>query len=274
MTTVKKITFLGTGTSHGIPVIGCDCPVCRSKDPKDNRNRTSLLIEIQTNHNKYPKTKNIIIDTSTDLRQQCLQNNVRQLDAILFTHCHADHVFGLDDVRIFNKYQNSTIPCYAEKAVVEELKQVFKYIFEGAPQEGGGLPSLELNTISTDFQVQGLTIQPIRLMHGVVPITGYRFADIAYLTDCNSIPEESIAKLQGLDVLILDALRIRPHSTHFNLEQAVEVAKQIKAKQTYFTHIAHELPHAETNKQLPDGMQLAHDGLSILSKKLEQSDYL
>ncbi|MFC1596107.1 MBL fold metallo-hydrolase [Candidatus Margulisiibacteriota bacterium] len=257
MNSVRQIRFLGTGTSQGVPVIGCDCEVCRSENPRDKRTRTSLLLELQGG-------EQIIIDTSIDFRQQCLDNNIRWLDAVLITHCHADHVFGLDDVRRFNHIQQSSIPCYAESKPAEELKRIFNYVFGGAPQEGGGLPKLELKVIDGEFEVCGLKIIPLRVWHGVVEVTAFRINNIAYLTDCNRIPEESFEQLEGLDVLILDALRHRKHPTHFNLEEAVETAKRIGARRTYFTHIDHELGYDIVNSSLPEGMELAYDGLVVL----------
>ena len=256
MSTVKKITFLGTGTSYGIPIIACDCAVCASENPKNKRLRSSLLIELDSG-------KNILIDTSVDFRQQCLDNNVRHLEAILFTHCHADHVFGLDDVRQFNELQHESIPCYAESNVVKELRRVFGYAFGEAVQIGGGLPRLDLNIIEGPFEVLGLQIIPLTVKHGVVDVTAYRFGHIAYVTDCSFIPDESMAKLEGVEILILDALRQRKHSTHFNIEEAVDVSKSLGAKQTYFTHISHSLDHDETNLILPPGVELAYDGLTL-----------
>ena len=256
MTAVKKITFLGTGTSHGIPVIACDCPVCCSDDPRNKRLRTSLLIALDNG-------KNIIIDTSVDFRQQCLSHDIRHVDAVLFTHCHADHVFGLDDIRRFNQLQQAVIPCYAQAHVVKELRRIFGYAFGEALQMGGGLPSLELNTVGGPFEACGLAVIPLRVMHGVAKVTAFRFGNIAYVTDCSAIPEESIAQLTGLDVLILDALRERKHPTHFNLEEAIAMAQRLKARKTYFTHVAHQLDHEQTNRRLPEGMALAYDGLII-----------
>jgi len=257
MSTVKKITFLGTGTSHGIPVIACNCLVCKSENVNNRRSRASLLIELDNG-------QHILIDTSVDFRQQCLVNNIRHLEAILFTHCHADHVFGLDDVRRFNELQQDVIPCYAEANVVQELSRIFGYAFGEALQLGGGLPSLHLKTVDGPFEVLGLPIIPLKVKHGVADVTAYRFGNIAYITDCSFIPDESMEKLKGLDILILDALRQRKHSTHFNLEQALEASKLIGAKQTYFTHISHSLEHDETNRVLPDGIELAYDGLRLM----------
>ncbi|MBU0580784.1 MAG: MBL fold metallo-hydrolase [Candidatus Margulisbacteria bacterium] len=253
-----KITFLGTGTSHGIPVIGCDCSVCTSQNPKDNRTRSSVLIT----HNK----KNILIDASTDLRQQALRHKLKNINAVLCTHVHADHVFGMDDLRAFNERQNfEAIPYYAQKRDMEELKDIFHHIFEPVPQKGGGLPKIDLKEIKADhpFNLFGLNILPLKIMHGIVPILGYRIENFAYLTDCSEIPEDTLKQLNNLDILVLDALRHKPHPTHFNVEQAVAMAQKIGAKHTYFTHIAHNLDHEKTNKELPENIELAYDGLEV-----------
>ncbi|MFA5928047.1 MAG: MBL fold metallo-hydrolase [Candidatus Margulisiibacteriota bacterium] len=255
-TKIQKITFLGTGTSHGIPVIACDCAVCASTDPKDKRTRSSLLIELTNG-------KNILIDSSIDLRQQCLTNKIRHVEAVLFTHCHADHVFGLDDMRLFNWLQKEDIVCHASSEHCEELRRIFAYAFGGAVQQGGGLPQLDLRPIAGTFKVYGLPVIPFEVKHGISKVTAFRFENIAYITDCSFIPEENYELLKGLDILVLDALRHRKHPTHFNLEEAIAVARRIGAKQTYFTHIAHELGHEETNAKLPENMQLAYDGLAL-----------
>ncbi|MFC1517228.1 MBL fold metallo-hydrolase [Candidatus Margulisiibacteriota bacterium] len=252
-----KITFLGTGTSSGVPVIGCDCAVCNSKDPKNKRTRPSILIC----HND----RNILIDTATDLREQALRNKITHIDAILCTHVHADHVFGMDDIRPFNYIQNGAIPYYAVKKDIKELKDIFHHIFEPVPQEGGGTPRIDLKELDPKkpLYLYGLEIIPIDIMHGIVPILGFRIGKFAYLTDCSEIPEDSFKKLEGLDVVVLDALRHKPHPTHFNVEQAVKTAEKIGAEQTFFTHIAHNLDHEKTNKELPKNMKLAYDGLEI-----------
>ena len=253
---IKQILFLGTGTSEGVPVIGCDCPVCVSDNPKNKRTRTSILLELSNG-------KNILIDTSIDLRQQCLTHQIRHIDAVLFTHCHADHVFGIDELRRFNKLQQAVIPCYAAPHTADEIKRIFQYIFGTAPQEGGGIPKLTLTDIAGAFECHGLPIMPIPLKHGRVEVTGFRFENIAYLTDCSAIPETSFELLKDVEILILDALRIRGHSTHFNLDQAIETAVRIGAPHTYFTHMAHDLEHEATNQQLPPRMRLAYDGEAL-----------
>ncbi|MFH1429533.1 MAG: MBL fold metallo-hydrolase [Candidatus Margulisiibacteriota bacterium] len=260
MSEIKKVTFLGTGTSFGMPEINCDCRVCTSDNPKNTRSRCSILLELDNE-------KNIIVDTSIDFRQQCLKNKVKSIDAILITHCHADHVFGLDDTRKYHKLQKTEIPCYAEYNSAEELRRIFNYAFGAAKQTGGGVPGLDLKVIDGPFKACGLPIIPMTVMHGIVPITAFRLGNIAYVTDCSQIPEESYALLNGLDVLILDALRITPHPTHFNLEEAIEAAQRIGAKKTYFTHIAHQIEHEKVSRGLPDGIDLAYDGLVIVNSK-------
>ncbi len=208
--------------------------------------------------------RTILIDTSQELRLQSIACGIDRVDAVLYTHFHADHVAGLDDLRRFNWLQRCTLPVYAEAETAAVLKQMFGYAFTHDPTYPSAAPKLSLNVIDeSPLELFGRTIIPIRLFHGPLPIFGYRVGNVAYCTDCNLIPDESMAKLEGLDVLILDALRHTPHPTHFTLAQAVEAAKKIGAKQTYFTHIAHELKHAETNADLPDGMALAHDGLRL-----------
>jgi phosphoribosyl 1,2-cyclic phosphate phosphodiesterase len=252
-----KLIFLGTGTSTGIPMLGCNCPVCTSTNPKNNRTRPSLLVTYED--------KNILIDASTDLRQQALRHKLMNIDAVLCTHVHADHVFGLDDLRPYNEKHKKELPFYATKRDCEELKDIFHHVFEPPLQIGGGLPRIKLIEIDPKrpFELFGLRILPIEIYHGILPILGYRIGGMAYLTDCSRIPEESFENLKELDVLILDALRVKEHPTHFNIEQAVAAAQRIAARRTFFTHIAHDLDHGTTNKMLPKGMELAYDGLEV-----------
>jgi phosphoribosyl 1,2-cyclic phosphate phosphodiesterase len=253
-----KVTVLGSGTSHGVPAIGCDCAVCTSTDPKDRRTRPSIYLETERVH--------ILVDTSTDLRMQALTCGVRRVDAILFTHSHADHVMGLDDVRRYNQMQNGPIPCFASAETIASLRSMFSYVFSPPKQVGGGLPQLVLHEIAGPWTVEDVTIVPIPLWHGKLPVLGFRFGSFAYLTDCNRIPDESWPLLTadgGVRTLILDALRRRPHSTHFSLSEAVEVAQRLGVERAYFTHIAHDLGHAATNAQLPPGVELAYDGLVL-----------
>ena len=260
-----RVTVLGSGTSHGVPAIGCDCEVCRSPDPRDKRTRPSILIEIGPG--AVPAfagaVRSILIDTSTDLRTQALAAGLRRVDAILFTHAHADHVFGLDDVRRFNQIQKGAIACFADGDTLASLRSMFAYVFEPPKQIGGGLPQLSLFRIAGPFLLGGAEILPVPLFHGKLPVLGFRIGSFAYLTDCNRIPDESLALLGGVRTLIIDALRMRPHSTHFSVAEATAMAARIGAERAFFTHISHDLGHVATNASLPDGVQLAYDGLVL-----------
>jgi phosphoribosyl 1,2-cyclic phosphate phosphodiesterase len=266
-----RVTVLGSGTSSGVPAIGCDCGVCRSADPRDTRTRPSILIEIAPGaddpafmHEPFAAAvRSILVDTSTDLRAQALANGVRRVDAILFTHTHADHVFGIDEVRSFNHLQKAAIPCFADAGTLANLRRMFSYIFEPPAQKGGGLPQLSLVRLAGAFSLGGVEIVPIPLFHGVLPVLGFRLGSFAYLTDCNRIPDESLALLGGVRTLIIDALRHRPHSTHFSVSEATDAAARIGAKRVFFTHISHDLGHAETCAALPAGVELAYDGLVL-----------
>lgn len=250
-----RVILLGTGTSHGIPMIACDCPVCTSSDPHDKRTRTSVLVETGG--------RAILIDTPPELRMQCLASNVRRVDAILYTHQHADHITGLDDLRRFNALQETALTCYANAPTAHVLQRMFPYAFTNDPSYPSAKPELMLAEIDGPFEAAGITVTPVPLLHGALPILGFRIGRFAYCTDCSTIPESSYDLLADLDVLVLDALRIRPHPTHFNLAQAIEAARRIGARRTYFTHIAHELPHAQTNASLPATMTLGYDGQVI-----------
>ncbi len=251
-----KVILLGTGTSHGVPMIACDCPVCTSDDPRDRRSRPSILVDYGD--------RVILVDTAPELRLQCIAADVRRVDAVLFTHHHADHVCGLDDLRRFNWLLKKTIPCYSSPHTAVRLKSMFRYGFENDPGYPSAAPELTLHEIDDrPLELFSRRIIPIPLYHGPLPIFGFRFGSFAYCTDCSSIPESSLELLDDLDVLVLDALRRTPHPTHFTIDQAVEMAGRINARQTYFTHIAHELKHAETNARLPDRMALAYDGQTI-----------
>jgi phosphoribosyl 1,2-cyclic phosphate phosphodiesterase len=266
-----RVTVLGSGTSHGVPAIGCDCEVCRSPDPRDKRTRPSILIEIVPGasppaHLSAPfaaAVRSIIVDTSTDLRAQALANGVRRVDAILYTHTHADHVFGIDDVRRYNQMQREAIPCFGDSGTLANLRRMFGYIFEPPKQVGGGLPQLSLFPLAGAFSLGGVEIVPVPMFHGKLPVLGFRAGSFAYLTDCSLIPEESFALLDGVRTLIIDALRRRPHSTHFSVDEAIAVASRLGVERAYFTHISHDLGHASTNASLPRGVELAYDGLVI-----------
>ena len=251
-----RVTFLGTGTSTGVPVIGCDCATCQSSDSKDRRWRPSIYIQLDDG-------ASVLVDASPDLRAQALTFDVRRVDLILLTHGHADHVLGLDDVRIYNFRQRTEIPCLGDSRTVGSVRQMFAYVFDPTTPRGGGLPQLALRALAGPFSFARRTFIPVPLRHGTLPVLGYRLGAFAYLTDCNEIPDVSWPLLEDLDVLVLDALRRRPHSTHFSVEQAVQVAGRIGARRTYFTHMTHDLLHAETCAQLPDSMSLAHDGLVL-----------
>lgn len=220
--------------------------------------RPSILIEAENG-------PAILVDTATDLREQALANGIRRVDAILFTHTHADHVFGLDDVRRYNHMQRTAIPCYGDAGTLASLRRMFSYVFEPSTQIGGGLPQLTLTEITGPFSIGGVEIVPVPVFHGAMPVLGYRIGSFAYLTDCNRIPDTSWPLLDGVRTLILDALRHRPHSTHFSVSESLDVVARIGAERAYFTHICHDLPHAETNAQLPAGVQLAYDGLVLNS---------
>jgi phosphoribosyl 1,2-cyclic phosphate phosphodiesterase len=267
-----KVTLLGTGTSYGVPMIGCDCPVCRSTDPRDRRMRTSILIELpEAGEGGAPRTqssvagavRHILVDTSSDLRAQALTFGVRRIDAILFTHSHADHVLGLDEVRRFNKLQREAIPCYADARTLADLRRTFSYIFDADTPRGGGIPKIVLNHLAGPFTLGGVEIVPVPIMHGSRPILGFRLGSFAYLTDCSAIPDGSWPLLAGVETLVLDALRERAHSTHFSVPEAVAAAARIGAARTYFTHISHDLPHEATCARLPRGVELAYDGLVL-----------
>lgn len=249
-----EVVVLGTGTSHGVPMIGCDCAVCTSTDPRDKRTRPSILVRFGE--------QCILVDTAPELRLQCLANGIKRVDAVLFTHHHADHVTGLDDLRRFNWLMKQPVRCYGTKRTLTNLRRMFLYAFDPAPDSPHSRPELELITIDEQpFTIGGETVVPIPLMHGPLPVLGFRFGNFAYCTDCNHVPERSVGLLRDLEVLILDALRRTPHPAHFNLEEAIHTARDIGARRTYFTHITHQLAHEATNRELPDGMALAHDGL-------------
>lgn len=251
-----RVTVLGSGTSHGVPMIGCDCGVCRSADPRDRRTRPSIYVDAAGG----PK---VLVDTSTDLRQQALTHGVRRVDAILFTHSHADHVMGVDDSRRFSQMQKGIIPCYADAMTVESLRKQFYYVFDPASDKGGGLPQIELNTIDGTFSIGGLEVRPVPLMHGKRQILGFRIGDFAYLTDTNHVPDASWPLLEGVRTVVVDALRHRPHPTHFTVAEALAVIERLKPARAYLTHICHDLPHVVTNDSLPAGVELAYDGLAF-----------
>ncbi len=258
MNTSVELTFLGTGTSAGVPMIGCHCPVCTSADPRDRRTRPSVVIGYSG--------RQILIDTTPELRLQCVANQIEQIDAVVYTHAHADHIMGLDDVRRFNAIQQGPLNVFADRDTFAALDRCFGYAFiPPNPQSRLFRPHLIQRPIEGPFDIAGQTWTPIPLLHGSMPVLGFRIGNLAYCTDVSEIPESSYELLQDLDILVLDALQHKKHTTHFSLEEAVEAAQRIGARQTLFTHIAHALGHESTNAILPPSMQLAHDGLRIES---------
>jgi phosphoribosyl 1,2-cyclic phosphate phosphodiesterase len=250
-----KLTVLGSGTSVGVPTIGCSCDVCRSADPRDKRLRPSVLVQYQG--------KSILIDTTPDFRYQALRAGMQRLDAILFTHEHADHIMGLDDVRPFNFRQKGPIPIFGSRDTLDSIQRCFPYIFDNRTTESS-VPKLETREIHQQpFDLFGVEVQPVPLLHGRGSVLGYRFGPLAYLTDHSEIPAASLRMLTGLDVLFLDALRHKPHPTHSTVQRSSAYVDQLTPKRAYFTHICHDLPHQRTEEMLPPHIRLAYDGLEI-----------
>lgn len=251
---VMRVTVLGSGTSHGVPMIGCECAVCTSPDPRNRRFRPSIAVENEGN--------TILVDTTPELRLQALAFRLKRVDAVFYTHSHADHIFGFDDIRRFNDLLGDEVPVFASPATLEDLRRVFRYVFV-ATQAGGGKPRVALNEIPEDFEMFGMRIRAFPVYHGDLPVLAFRFGDFAYVTDVNRIPPNSMEKLRGVQTLILDAVRYTPHATHFGLWQAVQVARELMPERTYFTHLSHKFDHEAANAQLPAGMELAYDGLVL-----------
>ncbi|MCC6545818.1 MBL fold metallo-hydrolase [Candidatus Sumerlaeota bacterium] len=233
----------------------CDCPVCTSSDPRNHRLRSSIMLR--------NAEKTILVDCGSDFRQQALQWKIQRLDALLLTHSHSDHISGIDDLRIYNWKQGCTIDTFGSAQTLSDLKQRFSYIFSPL-QEGGGVPQIDLRTIAAQpFNAAGLKVMPMEVMHGKLPVTGFRFGNFGYVTDASHVPDDAIEKLKGVRYLILNALRWRPHPTHLTVDEAIAVAKRIGPERAWFTHITHDLDHEETNAKLPKGYELAHDGLEF-----------
>lgn len=252
-----KITFMGTGTSQGVPVIGCRCEVCTSKDIRDNRTRTSILIESS-------KTR-LVIDTGPDFRQQCLREKIDRLDAVVFTHEHKDHIAGMDEVRAFNFINKMVMPVYATPRVTDALKREFHYVFSN--DKYPGIPQIKMKSIDENypFEVGDLNLIPIEVLHYKLRVLAFRVNDFAYVTDANFIEESEMNKLKNLDVLVLNSLRREPHISHFTLSEAIELTKELKPRKTYLTHISHQMGrHEDVSNELPDDIEIAYDGLQLI----------
>ncbi len=251
------VVILGSGTSTGVPVLGCRCRVCTSPNPRNHRTRCSALVRFGE--------RAILIDTATDLRQQALREKVRGIDAVLYTHTHADHLHGIDDLRTFSNHASEPIPIYGDGATLGRIASSFGYIFSDDPEQGYR-PKLERRLIDpahAPFDLFGLTVEPIPLTHGRGASLGYRIGPFAYLTDCNAIPPASAARLRGLDALVIDALRFAPHATHFNIDGAIAAARALGARRTFLTHLSHDVDYGRHASQLPDGIAFAYDGLRL-----------
>lgn len=249
------ITFLGTGTSQGVPVIGCSCEVCKSLDYRDKRLRSSVHVEVNG--------QSFVIDTGPDFRQQMLRENISRLDALLVTHAHRDHTAGLDDVRAYNFLQNMDMPVYGTHDTLDQLRNDFAYIFEA--HHYPGLPRLDLRPITENtFSINGVEIIPLPVLHLRLPVLGFRIGDFSYITDANFISDETYQKLEGTKILVLNALQQEVHISHFTLQQAIEVAQKVKAEKTYFTHLSHKMGlHSDVSKLLPENVHIAFDGLTL-----------
>jgi len=249
------LTVLGSGTSMGVPTIGCDCAVCHSSDPRDRRTRPSVVIEYSG--------KAVLIDTTPDFREQAIRENIRRLDAVLYTHTHADHLLGIDDLRPLSfKHKPNRLPLYAHPGAADFIRGMFRYIFD-ADYKFGGLPQVEMRTINGPLELFGAVFDPIVLIHGDAEIYGFRFGSAAYLTDHSDIPEKSLDQLKGLDILFLDALRYKPHPTHSTVEHSLATVARLKPQRAFFTHICHDLPHEATNASLPQNVKLSYDGMKL-----------
>jgi phosphoribosyl 1,2-cyclic phosphate phosphodiesterase len=248
------LTVLGSGTSMGVPTIGCTCAVCHSPDPRDRRTRPSILLEYGG--------KFVLIDTTPDFREQAIREKIRQIDAVLYTHTHADHILGIDDLRPLSFRRDGGIPLYARPEAADFLRTMFRYIFD-ADYKFGGIARVELKPIEGPMQLFGVRFDPVKVIHGETEIYGYRFGSAAYLTDFSDIPDESFAQLHDLDILFLDALRHKPHPTHSTVENSLRIVERVKPQRAFFTHICHDLPHEATNATLPAHVRLSYDGMKL-----------
>lgn len=249
-----RVTFLGTGTSSGVPVIGCRCAVCTSPDIRNNRYRASILMQWNG--------RNIVIDTGPEFRLQVLRAGLKSLDAVLVTHEHTDHIVGLDDVRFFT-LRGATLPLYATARTAAYVRSIFPYIFGSPVTPGTFRPSIKTHDIEGPFELFGETVVPVQVLHGDLPIIGFRVGEFAYVTDCSAMPDEAVERLKGVNTLVLGALRKRPHPTHFTLQEAIEAANRVGPRRTLFTHLGHEIDHDATAAELPEGFSLAWDGLTL-----------
>lgn len=255
-----QLIFLGTGTSHGVPIIGCECAVCQSDDPRNRRTRSSVLLGCPEG--------NLLIDTSPDLREQFLREKLQTTHALLYTHAHADHLFGLDDTRLFSRYNHEQpLPVFCRREVEESIRKGFAYIFDPEVQQypAGGIPKLQFHTLEPNVPVEilGQNVLPLKLLHGKNPILGFRIGNLAYCTDVKTVPQESVEQLFGLETLILGCLRYRPHVTHMNLEEALAFIRIIRPRRVFFTHICHDFDHEKLSSELPDYIRPAYDGLRL-----------
>lgn len=249
-----QLTILGSGTSTGVPTLGCGCAVCTSADPRDQRLRPSIWISYGGH--------NVVVDTTPDFRAQALRARIPALDAVLYTHSHADHIMGLDDIRPFNFGRPEALPVYASEATLADLRRVFRYVFE-ANYTASAIPRIAAHVIAAPVELFGVGFEPLPVLHGALPVLGYRFGANAYITDVSEIPPATMERLRGLDLLVLDALRLRPHPTHSHLANSLRWVEELRPRRAYFTHIAHELGHAATEAGLPAGVHLAYDGLQL-----------
>jgi len=248
------LTVLGSGTSMGVPTIGCDCAVCRSSDPHDRRTRPSIMVEYDG--------RLVLIDTTPDFREQAIRERIQHVDAVLYTHTHADHILGIDDLRPLSFHRPGRIPLYARPEAAEFLRTMFRYIFD-ADYKFGGIARVELKHLDGPVDLFGARFEPVVVIHGESEVYGFRFGTAAYLTDFSDVPQTSFERLQGLDILFLDALRHKPHPTHSTVENSLRIVNQLQPKRAFFTHICHDLPHQATNATLPPNVRLSYDGMKL-----------